>query len=128
MQVNLFADRNRRTGFENRLTAVPVVAQWKGIRVGTVRVQVQSLALLSGLSILHCCGCGIGWHCSSDSIPSLGTSICCGCGLKKQNKPKNPPNLELSKGTNGGKGWIEGLGLAYAHSCVWVEGPQRPAV
>ena len=24
----------------------------------------------------HCCGCGIGSHCSSESIPSLGTSIC----------------------------------------------------
>ena len=33
---------------------VPVMAQWKRIRLGTMRLQVQSLALLSGLRIPHC--------------------------------------------------------------------------
>ena len=33
---------------------VPIVAQQKPIRLGTIRLQVQSLALLSGLRIQHC--------------------------------------------------------------------------
>ena len=82
------------------LVGVPVVAQWKGIQLGTRRLQVWSLAALSGLRIrrsgeLWCrlqtqLGSGVavavaqasGY--SSDSIPSLGTSTCCGCGPKKQ--------------------------------------------
>ena len=31
------------------------MAQWKPIQLGTLRLQVQSLALLSGLRIWHCC-------------------------------------------------------------------------
>ena len=34
---------------------VPVVAQWKQIQLGTVRLRDGSLALLSGLRIRHCC-------------------------------------------------------------------------
>ena len=38
------------------------------------------------------CGCGVARSCSSNSTPSLGTSICCECGPKKtktkQNKKK----------------------------------------
>ena len=33
---------------------VPVVAQWKRIQLGTMRLQVRSLALLDGLRIQHC--------------------------------------------------------------------------
>ena len=64
-----------------------------------MRTGVQSLALLSELRIQHCREL----HCrlqmrlrsgvavavaeagsySSDSTPSLGTSVCCGCGPKK---------------------------------------------
>ena len=33
---------------------VLVVMQWKRIQLGTMNLQVQSLALLSGLSIQHC--------------------------------------------------------------------------
>ena len=33
----------------------PVVAQQKQIRIGTMRLQVRSLALLSGLRIRRCC-------------------------------------------------------------------------
>ena len=33
---------------------IPIVAQWKQIRLGTMRLQVPSLALLSGLRIQHC--------------------------------------------------------------------------
>ena len=39
---------------------VPVVAQRKQIRLGTMKLRVRSLALLSGLRIWHCCGCGVG--------------------------------------------------------------------
>ena len=34
---------------------VPVVAQWKWIQLGTMRLQVRCLAPLSGLRIWHCC-------------------------------------------------------------------------
>ena len=33
---------------------VPVMAQWKQIQLGTMRLHVQSLALLSELRIWHC--------------------------------------------------------------------------
>ena len=67
------------------------MAQQKRIRLGTMRLWVRSLASLSGLTI-WCChelwcrsqtwlGSPIA---SSNSIPSLGTSVCCGCGPKKQ--------------------------------------------
>ena len=65
-----------------------------------MRMQVRFLALLSGLRIQHCLelgcrsrtqpGSGVAvavvqaGSCSSDSTPSLGTSICLGCGPKKQ--------------------------------------------
>ena len=85
--------------FRNMLVGVPIVAQWKRIRLGTMRLWVQSLASLGGLRIQHC---GELWcrsqiqvrsgvavavvqassH-SSDLTPSLGTSICHRCGPKK---------------------------------------------
>uniref|UniRef100_A0A8D1QAT0 Uncharacterized protein n=1 Tax=Sus scrofa TaxID=9823 RepID=A0A8D1QAT0_PIG len=39
---------------------VPVVAQRKRICLETLRLPVRSLALLSGLRIRRCCGCGVG--------------------------------------------------------------------
>ena len=70
----------------------------------SMRMQVWSLTLLSGLRIRCCCelqgrlwtrlGSGIAVtvvyarSCSSDLIPSLGTSICCECGPKKEKKKK----------------------------------------
>ena len=38
-------------------------------------MQIQSLALVHGLRIQHCCSCSIGHICGSDSIPGPGTSI-----------------------------------------------------
>ena len=52
-----------------------------------MRLRVQSLASLNGMRTKHCCGCGVG-SCSSDSTPSLGTSICLECSPKKQLKKK----------------------------------------
>ena len=80
------------------------MAQWKRIQLGTMRLQVPSLALLSGLTIQHCCelrcksqtqlGSGVAVavpvassYCY-DSSPSLGTSICHGYGPKKAKKEK----------------------------------------
>ena len=40
---------------KNKLEGVPVMAQLKQIRLGTVRLWVQSLASLSGLRIGHFC-------------------------------------------------------------------------
>ena len=74
------------------------------VAVDAAVVQVQSLALLSGLGIRCCCelrcksqtwlrscvvvAVAVAGSYSSDSTPSLGTSICCGCGPKKKNKNK----------------------------------------
>ena len=73
---------------------VPIVAHWKQIWLVSMRVRNQSLALLSGLKIRHCCelyrrsqmwlgscvAVAVVWasSCTSDSTPSLGTSICHG--------------------------------------------------
>ena len=75
------------------------MAQQKQTRLVSVRMQVRSLALLSGLKIQHYCklqcrawtwlGSGVtiavvkAGSCSSDSTPSLGTSICHRYGTEK---------------------------------------------
>ena len=41
------------------LPRVSIVAQQKGILLVSLRMQILSLALLSGLGILRCCGCGV---------------------------------------------------------------------
>ena len=78
------------------------VPQQKWIRLGTMRLQDQSQASLSGLRIQRChelwcrsdtwipCCCGCGWagRCSSDLTPSLETSIGHGCGPTKTKKKK----------------------------------------
>ena len=72
-----------------------------------MRMQVLSLASLSGLRIQHYLelwrrsqmrlGSGVAvavvlaGSCSSDSTASLGTSICQGEGLKKKNPKTKPP-------------------------------------
>ena len=79
------------------VNGVPVVVQWKGIRLETMRFQIQSLASFSGLGSSVAMSRGVGrrcgldlallWlGCSSNWTPSLGTSICHGCGLKKRKK------------------------------------------
>ena len=51
---------------------VPVMAQQKRIQLGTMRLQVRYLALLSGLRIQHCPSCGVGRRCGSDpTLPWL---------------------------------------------------------
>ena len=71
-----------------------------------MRMQVRSLASpLGGSGIQHCqelwcklqtrlgaqVAVAVVWasSCSSDSIPSLGTSICCQCGPKKAKKRRD---------------------------------------
>ena len=71
-----------------RKTGVPIVAQWKRIQPGTMRLQAQSLASLRGLKIQRCCGCGVSWRLQLQFDPSLGTSISRGCSPKKRQKDK----------------------------------------
>ena len=54
-----------------------------------MRSQVRSLALLHGLRIQRC---------SSNSTPSLETSICCRCSSKKQKKKKVEQDETGAKG------------------------------
>ena len=80
----------------------------------SIRMHVQSLASLSGLRI-HCCpklrcrsqtwlrsgvAMAVVWagSCSSDSTPSLGTSICHGCGPKKEKKRKKKKKKRVCLG------------------------------
>ena len=78
-----------------------------------MRMQVQSQALLSGLGIWRFCelwcwsqtwlGSGgvvamaVASSCSSDSTPSLGTSICHRWGPKKQKTNKKPKTKKIYK-------------------------------
>lgn len=43
---------------------------------GPYGAQVPSPAWNSGLSTYHCCKCGVGLNCGSDSIPDPATSLC----------------------------------------------------
>ena len=80
-----------------------------------MRMKVQYLAFFSGSVIWRCCElwCRLqirleyclavavavaeAGSCSSDSTPSLGTSICCKYGPKNQKKKKNLANSEHYK-------------------------------
>ena len=89
---------------------VPVVTQQKQTWVVSMRMQVWSLALFSGSGIWRChelCCRSQMWlrspvavavaqaiNCSSDSTPSLGTSICCRCSPPKKGE-KNPKTYQL---------------------------------
>ena len=55
--------------------------------LASMRTRVRSLALLRGLMIWHCHE--LWYRCSSDSTPSLGTSICHGC--------VHPPRKKIHK-------------------------------
>ena len=77
----------------------------------SLRIQVQSQASLSGLRIWRCLKLQRGSQmrlgscvavavvqagsCSSDSTPSLGTSICHQCGPRKKNKTKKLSSSNL---------------------------------
>ena len=80
------------------------MAQWKQIQLGTTRLRVQSLASLSKLRIQHCSelwcrsqkwlrsgiAVALAQACiySSDSTPTLGTSICHRCSMPQKDKKK----------------------------------------
>ena len=95
-------------------TGVSVVAQRKRTPLVSMRMQVGSLALPSGLRIQCCCelrcrlqmwlGSGIAMavvqagSCNSHWTPSLGTSICYRHGLKKKSlQQKDVGNHIVSK-------------------------------
>ena len=109
---------------------------------------VRSLASLSGLRIWHCheLWCGLQtWlgpciaaavvqasSCSSNSTPSLGTSMRCTCGPKKQKRKKetkgvetttpqipqqHPAGTEVNRGKRGDPGWTNGAGVASGGNC-----------
>ena len=97
-------------GSHELTTGVLTVAPWLRSRLGTMRMQVRSLASLSELRIWHCrelwCrlqmwpGSSIAVavvqdsSCGSDSTPSLETSICCRCGPAKEKRIELPTMLQ----------------------------------
>lgn len=94
------------------LAEFPVVAQWKQIQRVSMRIQVWSLALVSGLRIHHCRELWCRWqtwlgsciaaavvkagNCSSNLIPSLGSSCAAGAALKGKKKKSWRLSLEDS--------------------------------
>ena len=90
---------------------VPIMAQRKQIQLGTMRFQVRSLAALSGLRIWYCCELWCRFQTwlrscvavvvvqavsySSDSTPSLGTSIYLG-GYKQKKKRRTLRQIRIS--------------------------------
>ena len=87
-----------------------------------MKMQVQSLALLSGLRIWHCCklwcrskmwlrsqnavAVSLASNCSSNSTPSLWPSMCCRCGPKEKKKKKKKKSLlKLPLWCNGLRIW-----------------------
>ena len=70
---------------------------------------LQAVVLVTDAAqIPCCCGCGVGP--STDSSPSLGTSICCGCRPKKKINEQNK--------TKPGFGWNEDSKLFSEHGSV----------
>ena len=59
ISLNTFLFCKERKTFQSDL-GVPIVVHGKRIQLASTRMQVQSLALLSGSGVLHCCGCGVG--------------------------------------------------------------------
>ena len=104
MHIFEFIDFISKKIIQNIDRGVPVMAQRKQIRLASLRMHVQSLALLSGLMINSCCelwcwsqtwlrsciavGLAQASSYSSNSTPSLGTSISHSCGPKKTKKKK----------------------------------------
>ena len=62
----------------NTFLGVPVMVQWKRSRLGTMRLQVQSLATLSGLRIWHCCEL---WRSLGIILSEVSGLWDCSCGL-----------------------------------------------
>ena len=96
------------------------MVQQKRIRLGTIRLQVRSLALLSGLRI-WCChvlwcrfqmqlrsqvAIHVASSYSSGSTPRLGISVCCRCEPKKEKKKKKDKKK---------KNLLQELGLLQRH-------------
>ena len=72
---------------------------------------------------IPCC-CGVGWQYSSDSTPSLGTSICCGCSPKKT-KRKKKKSVHLWMGfpmLYGSQRLFPQHLIRYANSCIPLPG------
>uniref|UniRef100_A0A8D0M5P9 DUF1725 domain-containing protein n=6 Tax=Sus scrofa TaxID=9823 RepID=A0A8D0M5P9_PIG len=69
-----------------KLTEVPTVVQRDKWHLGNAGMQVSSLALHSGLRIQCWYSCGLGYDCSSDLIPGLGTPYCHEVAKKEKKK------------------------------------------
>ena len=136
------------------LLGVPIVEQWlMNLTRNCMRLQVRSLALLSGLRIQRCrelwCGSQTrlgsrvaealaqASNYSSDSTPSLGTSICRKSGprnskktKKKKKKKKNFNENQIKKGKTGVPLWCNGLKFQCCHqrlrSDPWLSNFQMP--
>ena len=107
LELTFYNKFSSRSKIKTIKFGVPIMAQWKPIRLASMRSQIRSLALLIGLRIqcchkLQCKHCHEPWcglqtwlescnvvavaqacDCSFSSTPSLGTSMCCWSSPKK---------------------------------------------
>ena len=115
---------------------VPVMAQWKQIWLVSMRTQVRSLALLSGLNIWCCHELWCRWKTqlgsdmavavavaytrgySSNMTPSLRTSICRRYGPKKTKERKREKERKNMQGSSH-DGSAETIWLASMKMQVW---------
>ena len=69
------------TSIHGDVDLIPGLAQWvKGIQYCHKMQGRSQMRLRSSIAVVTV----ETGSCSSDSTPSLGTSVCCGCGCKKQ--------------------------------------------
>ena len=80
--------------------SIPGLTQWV-----KDPVLPQAVAKIADVAqIKCCCGCGVGWHYSSNSTPGLGSSICHRCGSKKKKKKVGDVKVETRGWSDGKKG------------------------
>ena len=82
--------------FKLTLKRVPIVAQWKQIQLVSMRIQVRSLALLSGLRIWRCCEL---WHrlAVAALIQPLASELPYAIGAGLKSKKKTNPKKQKNK-------------------------------
>ena len=85
-----------RSYFKLKHKGVPMVAQQKWISPASIRMQVWSLASLSGSRIWCCSELWCRLQMQLHFYPYLGTAISHRCGPKKTKKPHNPPQIYIS--------------------------------
>ena len=79
--------------------SIPGLAQW----VMDLVLPQAAAEVADAVWIRHCCGCGVGHCCSSDSTLRPGSSICHKCGPKKKKREREINKQDFKSGNQKGK-------------------------